>query len=571
MERNAVLAIAISLLILVLWNEFVIKQYAPPIEPDREIAAPTADRADPARPAPRAPAAAPAAAAPAAARPTNPSVDRDRLAGRDVTVETDLFRAVFTTAGARLKSLQLLNYDETPDPDSPAQELVHVLPHSDLPLGVSLRGGADSLDDSSIEYTVDRDSLRLSGEETASLTFVGRSGGTTITKRFDLSGHRYLWSAQVDVDNPPAFATEIAVTWNGVLEEEAGGYSAATASRNPYSYVLALNADQLEHLSRDDIVVDIDSRVPAQERRTGTSFAGPIEWIGLSGQYFFAGLVVSEGEKTEDAVAWAGNTDGWVQAMLRFEKEVSSANLTIFTGPKDIDLLDMAGHQLRRALDLGWFTIVALPMLQLIRFLHRFTSNYGIDIILLTVLIKLLFYPLTKKSFQSMKGMQKLQPKMEKLKELYKDKPDEMNKAVMEMYRKEGVNPLGGCLPMFLQLPVFIGLYNALLNAVELRHAPFAFWIQDLSAPDRLGDIQLPFVTGAGFPILTLIMGASMLLQQKMTPTTTADPMQQRMMMLMPVVFTFMFINFPSGLVLYWLVNNILTIGQQYLINRQED
>jgi YidC/Oxa1 family membrane protein insertase len=170
-----------------------------------------------------------------------------------------------------------------------------------------------------------------------------------------------------------------------------------------------------------------------------------------------------------------------------------------------------------------------------------------------------------------MKAMQKLQPEMERLREAYKDKPDQMNQAVMELYRKHKVNPLGGCLPMFLQMPVFLGLYNALLNAVELRHAPFAAWIQDLSAPDRLGDFQLPFVHGAGIPVLTLVMGVSMLVQQKMTPTTTADPTQQRMMMLMPVVFTFMFINFPAGLTLYWLVNNILTIGQQYLINRQAD
>jgi YidC/Oxa1 family membrane protein insertase len=183
------------------------------------------------------------------------------------------------------------------------------------------------------------------------------------------------------------------------------------------------------------------------------------------------------------------------------------------------------------------------------------------------VVIKILFIPLTQKSLKSMREMQKLQPEMAKLRERYKDKPEEMNKQVIELYRRHKVNPLGGCLPMVLQIPVFIGLYQALLNAVELRHAPFVGWIEDLSAPDRLGAWNLPFVEPPGVPILTLLMGASMFLQQWMTPSG-ADPAQQRMMLIMPVIFTFMFINFPSGLTLYWLVNNVLTIAQQYAINR---
>ena len=142
-----------------------------------------------------------------------------------------------------------------------------------------------------------------------------------------------------------------------------------------------------------------------------------------------------------------------------------------------------------------------------------------------------------------------------------------MNKEIMELYRRHKVNPLGGCLPMVLQIPVFIGLYQALLNAVELRHAPFLWWINDLSAPDRLGSVQLPFVQQPGVPVLTLLMGASMFAQQWMTPAA-GDPAQQRMMMVMPLMFTFMFVNFPSGLALYWLVNNLLTIAQQYYINR---
>jgi YidC/Oxa1 family membrane protein insertase len=200
------------------------------------------------------------------------------------------------------------------------------------------------------------------------------------------------------------------------------------------------------------------------------------------------------------------------------------------------------------------------------------TANYGLDIILLTVLIKVLFIPLTQKSFQSMHALQKLQPEMKRLQERFKDDREALNREMMELYRRHKVNPLGGCLPMLLQMPVFIGLYNALFYAVELRHAPFALWINDLSAPDRLPALPSPpiaelFGVEMRIPVLTLLMGASMLVQQKMTPPA-GDPAQQRMMMFMPVIFTVMFVSFPAGLVLYWLVNNVLTIAQQAMMQR---
>ena len=167
-----------------------------------------------------------------------------------------------------------------------------------------------------------------------------------------------------------------------------------------------------------------------------------------------------------------------------------------------------------------------------------------------------------------MRAMQKLQPQMAKIREKFKDEPETMNKEIMELYRRHKVNPLGGCLPMVLQIPVFIGLYSALLNAVELRHAPFMLWINDLSAPDRLGhDAAAVRGSTPGIPVLTLLMGVSMFLQQWMTPSA-GDPQQQQVMMIMPLMFTFMFVNFPAGLALYWLVNNVLTIAQQYYINR---
>jgi YidC/Oxa1 family membrane protein insertase len=237
-----------------------------------------------------------------------------------------------------------------------------------------------------------------------------------------------------------------------------------------------------------------------------------------------------------------------------------------YFGPKKLSLLQQTGYNLDKAVNFGWFDVMAKPTLWLLNFFNTFVKNYGVAIILVTIAFKLAFWPIAQKGLLSMKNMQKLQPKMVKLKEKYKDDPAMMNKEVMNLYKTYKVNPLGGCLPMLLQIPVFFALYKVLLMCIELRHAPFMLWISDLSAPDRLMlGFDIPYL--GGIPVLTLLMGASMFLQQKMTPTT-ADPTQAKIMSFLPVMFTFMFLNFASGLVLYWFVNNLLAILQQYLINR---
>jgi YidC/Oxa1 family membrane protein insertase len=236
-------------------------------------------------------------------------------------------------------------------------------------------------------------------------------------------------------------------------------------------------------------------------------------------------------------------------------------------GPKEIKTLKAANPKLAKAVNFGWFDVIAQPLLVCLKFFHRFLHNYGLAIILLTVLIKILFWPLTHKSYVSMQAMKKLQPKMAKIREKYKDDKEKMNQEIMQMYRTHKVNPMGGCLPMLLQIPVFFALYRVLYSSIAMRHAPFLWWINDLSAPDRLYvGFTIPYL--GGLPVLTLLMGISMFVQQKMTPTS-ADPRQEKMMLMMPVVFTVFFVNFPSGLVLYWLVNNILSIGQQYYINKK--
>ncbi|MBU4153552.1 MAG: membrane protein insertase YidC, partial [Proteobacteria bacterium] len=225
-----------------------------------------------------------------------------------------------------------------------------------------------------------------------------------------------------------------------------------------------------------------------------------------------------------------------------------------------------AGANLDKVINFGWFDVIAKPTLFLLNFLHHYLHNYGVAIILVTIIFKLLFWPISHKGMKSMKTMQKIQPKMAKLREKYKDDTERLNQEMMTLYKTYKVNPLGGCLPMILQIPVFFALYKVLLQTIELRHAPFMLWITDLSAPDRLYiGFDIPGL--GGIPVLTLLMGASMFLQQKMTPTT-GDPTQAKIMMFLPVIFTFMFLNFASGLVLYWFVNNLLSIVQQYFINR---
>ncbi len=306
--------------------------------------------------------------------------------------------------------------------------------------------------------------------------------------------------------------------------------------------------------------------------------SGQIKWAGLGDVYFFKALVFPTRPANKVTLVKPAQ-DGIAEILVRFGAvDVPSGSsaetpLGIYLGPKESQALARAGSDLSRALFFSNYKVLDIMSEYLMAFL-RFcntgfyigsikipgTNNYGIDIILLTVLIKILFIPLTHKSMKSMKRMQELQPQIAKLKEKYKDDKAALNKATMELFRDQKVNPLGSCWPMFLQIPVFIALYQALSYAIELRHAPFVcvpsifLCINDLSAPDP-------------YYVTPIIMGGTMVLQQWMTPSA-GDPMQKKMMLLMPVIFTYMFLSFPSGLVLYWLVSNVLSIAQQLITNK---
>ena len=239
-----------------------------------------------------------------------------------------------------------------------------------------------------------------------------------------------------------------------------------------------------------------------------------------------------------------------------------SYEVSYYMGPKEYDYMAAAPEKLDKTMDYGWFGFISQPMIWFLNFLYSLVGNYGIAIILMTIVIKILLWPLAQKSYKSMERMRKIQPFMKQIQEKYKDDKQEMQREIMRLYKAYKVNPAAGCLPILIQLPVFIGLYQGLINAVELRHASFItylpftdkFWLADLSAADP-------------YYITPLVMGATMFIQQKMTPAP-GDPMQAKMMMFMPLIFIFFFLNFPSGLVVYWLVNNVLSIGQQWLTKR---
>jgi YidC/Oxa1 family membrane protein insertase len=302
-----------------------------------------------------------------------------------------------------------------------------------------------------------------------------------------------------------------------------------------------------------------------------------VDWAGLGEQYFMTVVIPEKSPASTVLLKQHSETKllevQYVQQTPSLQPSAQkSFEFSLYLGPKRMSDLKVAGGNLDHAINFGFFDVIAKPCLWLMNTIHdRWIPNYGVAIILLTIMFKIIFWPLGSKSYKSMAEMKKLQPLMTQIREKYKNDKKKMNEEVMALYKTYKVNPMSGCLPMIVQIPVFFAFYRMLYGSIELRHAPFIGWITDLSAPDRLFrfDFAIPLMTPPyGIPVLTIIMGATMFIQQKLSPPA-GDPAQARMMMMMPLIFTFIFINFPAGLVLYWLVNNVLSISQQYYITKK--
>ena len=544
MDKRSLLAIVLSVLILIAYQEIISYLYPPQkaVQPQSPVQKPAEPVAPPAaRPAEEEKTANQAETTP------SPAAQLPASVARTITVENEVYTAVFTSLGGRLKSWRLKLYPGDAGRESPPLEMVKEGAFGELPLAFRLEGKDAVIEDDSLPYEVRAGDIRLQGNETASLEFKGRTpNGTVLTKTFSFSGQTYGINLDVRVAGAPDTVSSAALLWVQALEH----YQSS-------SYHVPGPVALIERKFVYETVTSLEGK----EKILGP---GHVRWGGYADTYFLAAMIPPEGDTHR---LFLNATNGTVETRLSIPWKKEPVTYTLYIGPKEFEALNAVDPALDRAIDFGWFHFIARPLVALLKLSHSFTGNYGVDIILLTFLVKLAFFPLTNKSFKSMAQMREVQPQMERLREQYKDDREKLNREMMELYRRYKINPLGGCLPMLVQMPVFIGLYQALSLAIELRQAPFFAWIQDLSRPDRLGSVDLWFIQPPGIPVLTLFMGGTMLIQQAMTPAP-GDPMQQKMMMFMPLIFTVMFVNFPAGLVLYWLINNVLSIAQQYAYNK---
>jgi YidC/Oxa1 family membrane protein insertase len=486
---------------------------------------------------------------------------------REIVVETQDFRAVITENGGRLTSFTLNHYlKDKINPELPDAPLEMVNPKNhDLPLGLWLtqENGDGRVSLSGLRFKADRDSFKVAADGTETLTLSARTNvGMTITKTLTFRGQGYLVGQTIKLVNEGGFV------YQGRLGQT---IPVVSYSIRPTRYGAVAGFINQNLFS--------ESPSSAGEELASTQIMNA-DWLGYMDQHFMSAFVFERGVDgqspeglrlgTEQLPDNAGYRVFQSRPLNLPPGASGSFTQNFYYGPKDSDQLAEAGHYLDRSLDYGWFSVLATPLIWLLRLFYSLVGNYGVAIILVTIIIKIALWPLTAKSYRSMKEMQKLQPKMAKLREKHKDNNKALQEEMMQLYKTYKVSPVGGCLPMLLQIPFFIAFYRVLDYALELRGAPFMLWITDLSVPDRLFyfSFKLPLLDEpTGIPVLTLLMGATMIWQQKMTPAM-GDPMQAKIMMFMPIFFIFILLNMPSGLVLYWLVNNILSIYQQKLINR---
>jgi YidC/Oxa1 family membrane protein insertase len=453
--------------------------------------------------------------------PENPALLGEPAQTRAITVSNSLYDIVFDENTGDIISVAMLKYDKSSSPSTittkssmPPKFTAGASPYLTLTAGVE--GG----------YTAVKEGDRL--------TFTAETAQVRVEKTYYLIDS-YNIPADIKITNLTSTPLEIPVSAKigpGFGEEMEAA-----------SYVFSGSM-----LVRDKEVIK------ESKAKNPVTLLNPV-WGGNTSKYFlFAiinggwdkGEVHKQGDATEVLLTRALNAAGGESVNMEF---------SLFAGPKEYKNLKSFGINLQKSIDYGVFFFIGIPMTSFMNFAYSKVHNYGLAIIILTVVVKIITLPLTLKSMISMRGMAKLQPEMAALKAKYKEEPQKFSAASMELYKKHKINPLSGCLPMIVQLPIFFALYKSLLVSIELKGAPFFGWIKDLSMQDP-------------FYITPVLMGASMFLQQKMTPTT-ADPTQQKIFLIMPVVFTIFFLKFQSGLVIYWLTNNILSIAQQYVINKR--
>ncbi len=518
--KRTILAVVLSMAVLLIFQKFIA-----PSPPQR---VPTAETPS-ALGGGEAPAPAPA---PPASQILAPSPAPSQQPIATVTLENDLLAVTLSNRAASIVGARLKKYGDRPGGD-PVELL-------SAPSGYDL-AGATRLVTAAPQWSTAYREVQRSGQQVA---YAWESAdGVRIEKTYTLEPGRYDLSLEVRVVN--GSGQPLRDRLGLILVQDFTGGEDRYTFTGPAYY----RAGELEE-------------VKLKKVKEGVQDTGEIDWAAFLEKYFLVAALPGQAKGTGLRIGSHLGLENVVELELDapFFDLAPGADMTqpyrLYLGPKLSEALAPLGSNFSELVNYGFFDLIAKPLAVFLKMIYRFVGNYGIAIIILTALIKGVFWPLSARSFKSMQRMKELQPKMQRLKEKYGNDRERLNMEVMQLYKTHKVNPLGGCLPMLVQIPFFFALYKILLSSIELRHAPFMLWIQDLSAKDP-------------YYITPLLMGASMFLQQKMTPAAGPSEGQMKMMMYgMPVVFTFLFLNFPSGLVIYWLVNNLLSIAQQAMMIR---
>ena len=471
--------------------------------------------------------------------------------GKLIHVETDVIEAKIDTQGGVIRSIRLKKFPVDLEHPKEYLELIHSQQDSLYIIQNGLRSSANPAPTHHSLFSTAQDSYKIdSSSEVLRVPFVWNENGIQVVKTYEFKRGDYLINLNQRIIN------QSDSPWTGSQYRQIQRSRPLETSKLLYTYTGSVVYNEEVKYEKVDFD-DMEDKAFQLQSKGG--------WTAMIQHYFLSAWIARPEEtnllysiantKRYPATYTIGMRSDNQQIAAGAEGEFSSQ---LFVGPKMVKRLEEITPGLELTVDYGALTFLSKPLYWLLSFFNGLVGNWGVAIILLTLLVKALFYKLSEKSYRSMARMRKVGPRLAALKERYGDDRQKLNQAMMEMYKTEKINPMGGCLPMLVQMPVFIALYWALLESVELRQAPFIFWIKDLSVMDP-------------YYILPIIMGISMVIQQKLSPTPMADPVQAKMMMALPLVFTVFFAFFPSGLVLYWVANNLLTISQQWVITKRID
>jgi YidC/Oxa1 family membrane protein insertase len=534
---------------LLLWDAWQ-KHNAP-----KPLPAPTSTSAPVGVPQPSTPLAPPSSSPTATATPAAPAAPTASPVvdgGTPIKVSTDLFDIELNTLGGDIRRLTMREVFSALDRSKPLTLMEPTSKHYFVTqaglLGDGLPSHKAAFDSESKSYSL------APGQDVLEVRLKARdAGGAEVVKRYRF--HRGSYS--IDVAYEVANKTDKPLAAHAYFQflRDANPPSEEAAQTNAFAGVTTFTGPAFYTEEAKFVKVDFSDIAKAKALPVKKAKDG---WVAMIQHYFVSAWLPKPGVEREFFASKVSDTlytAGVVVPVGQVPPGASaSIEVPLYIGPQETDKLEQVAPGLNLAVDYGWLYIIAAPLFWLLKWIHGFVGNWGWAIVFLTILIKLVFYPLNAKAGRSMAQMKVLAPKMEKLKQLYGDDRQKMNQAMMELYRTEKINPLGGCLPILVQIPVFIALYWVLLASIELRHAPWVGWIKDLSAPD-------PYF------ILPVIYAISMYVTTKLNPQP-ADPVQARIMLMMPIMFSIFFLFFPAGLVLYWVVQNLLSILQQWHINR---